>query len=158
MANSFKTRTKYSVSTNYVLQENSDFWMLEDGTGTTASPTTTHGGKISTEETTNNTFYQCPDNTTTIILSISLINKYTEAVSCAVYLNTSTSVTKTVDGSNVTETNDNITLFHNVPIPTNTTLEIMSGQKITLQQRDALVLKANNSNAIDISMSFMEIT
>ena len=41
MANSFKTRTKYSVSTNYFLQEDGNFWMLEDGTGTTASPTTT---------------------------------------------------------------------------------------------------------------------
>ncbi len=158
MANSFKTRTKYSVSTNYFLQEDGNFWMLEDGTGTTASPTTTHGGKISTEETSNTTFYQCPDSTTTIVLSISLINKHTESVSCAVYLNTSTSVTKLVDTVSVTETNDNITLFHNVPIPINTTLEIMSGQKITLQQKDALILKANNSNAIDISMSFMEIT
>ena len=73
-------------------------------------------------------------------------------------MNTSTSVTKLVDTVSVTETNDNITLFHNVPIPINTTLEIMSGQKITLQQKDALILKANNSNAIDISMSFMEIT
>ena len=105
MANTFRTRTIYSASTDYIRQEDGtvgtsthgDFWRLEDGTGTTASPTTTHGGKISTETTSNATFYQCPDNVTSIILSISLINKYNEAVSCIVYLNTDTSITKTVN-------------------------------------------------------------
>lgn len=166
MANNFRTKTKYSASTNYFRQEDGtagtsthgDSFMLEDGTGNTASPTTTHGGKFATEETSNNTFYQCPDSTTTIVLSMSIINKYNEPVSCIVYLNSTTSETKTVSSSSVTETNENITLLHSIPIPVNTTLEVMSGQKIVLQQTDSIVVKANKSNAVDITMSVMEIS
>ena len=51
-----------------------------------------------------------------------------------------------------------MTLLHGVPIPTNTTLEVMSGQKIVLQATDSLVLKSNSSNGVDVTMSLMEIT
>ena len=89
---------------------------------------------------------------------INIINKSDDTVSCIVYLNSSTSDSKTVDSSSVTETNANVTLLHGVPIPTNTTLEVMSGQKIVLQATDSLVLKSNSSNGVDVTMSLMEIT
>ena len=128
---------------------------VEDGT---AHDSGTYGGSFSLESLSNTTFYQCPDSTTSVVLSINIINKSDDTVSCIVYLNSSTSDSKTVDSSSVTETNANVTLLHGVPIPTNTTLEVMSGQKIVLQATDSLVLKSNSSNGVDVTMSLMEIT
>lgn len=162
MANVFKSRTAYSVSTEYFMQEDGttgaglgDNIRLEDGT---AHDSGTYGGSFSLESLSNTTFYQCPDSTTAVVLSINIINKSDDTVSCIVYLNSSTSDSKTVSSSSVTETNANVTLLHGVPIPTNTTLEVMSGQKIVLQATDSLVLKSNSSNGVDVTMSLMEIT
>lgn len=162
MANNFRSKTSYSTSTEYFMQEDGttgaglgDNIRLEDGT---AHDSGTFGGLFSLESLSNTTFYQCPDSTTAMILSMSIINKSDDTVSCIVYLHSSTAETKTVSSASVTETNANVTLFHGVPIPTNTTLEVMGGQKIILQPTDKLILKSNSSNGVDVTMSIMEMT
>lgn len=162
MANNFRSKTSYSTSTEYFMQEDGttgaglgDNIRLEDGT---AHDSGTFGGFFSLESLSNTTFYQCPDSTTAMILSMSIINKSDDTVSCIVYLHSSTAETKTVSSASVTETNANVTLFHGVPIPTNTTLEVMGGQKIILQPTDKLILKSNSSNGVDVTMSIMEMT
>ena len=79
MANVFKSRTAYSVSTEYFMQEDGttgaglgDNIRLEDGT---AHDSGTYGGSFSLESLSNTTFYQCPDSTTAVVLSINIINK-----------------------------------------------------------------------------------
>ena len=154
MANNFRSKTSYSTSTEYFMQEDGttgaglgDNIRLEDGT---AHDSGTFGGLFSLESLSN--------TTTAMILSMSIINKSDDTVSCIVYLNSSTAETKTVSSASVTETNANVTLFHGVPIPTNTTLEVMGGQKIILQPTDKLILKSNSSNGVDVTMSIMEMT
>ena len=57
-----------------------------------------------------------------------------------------------------TETNANVYLGKNLPIPSGGTLEIMQGNKLVLQATDAIKAKASTGSAVDISLSIMEIT
>jgi hypothetical protein len=160
MANSFRNKTRKNISTEYFVYNNNadgndlgDKILLE--TGVNSGETTS---SLALESYANTVIYTCADSTTCIIVSISLINKSTDTIGAYLFLNSDTNQTKTVDGSSVTETNENITIFNNVPIPAYTTLEISSGQKYVLNPTDAIVARTSSPGGLDVFISMLEIT
>ena len=93
------------------------------------------------------TIYTCPGSTTTIVIG------------CMVGNTTSASVTATVtlvSDTSDTETNQDVELVTNAPIPAGSSLELLSGNKVVMQATD--VLKLTASGACDIALSILEIT
>ena len=93
--------------------------------------------------------YTSPANTHTVVLSISLSN--------------TTASSKTVDIQIVSDTNDvtqnaNVYLGKSLPVPSGGTLEIMQGNKLVLEDTDALRARCSLGSSVDILVSVMEIT
>jgi len=92
--------------------------------------------------------YTSPANTHTVVLSISLSN--------------TTSASKTVDIQVVSDTNDgtqnaNTYLGKSLPVPAGGTLEVMQGNKLVLEDTDALRVRASAGSSVDLLISIMEI-
>ena len=113
MANTFKLKTKASLSTSLA------------------------------------TVYTAPSATSTVVLGIALANTTNSSV---------TADDQIISATSDTETNANVYLGINLPIPSGGTIEIMQGNKLVLQTTDAIKAKASTGSAVDISLSIMEIT
>ena len=57
-----------------------------------------------------------------------------------------------------TETNETVFITKDTPIPSTSSLEIMSGNKIVLQATDVLKIDSDVAGKIDATLSIMEIT
>ena len=93
------------------------------------------------------TVYTVPSSTTAIVLG------------CVIGNTTSNSVNTTVTVSSYTsdtETNADVEILTTTPIPGNSSLEIMAGNKIVLQTTD--LFRVYGSGAVDVCLSIMEIT
>ena len=93
------------------------------------------------------TVYTVPSSTTAIVLGCMLGNTTANSINCTVTVSSDTSDT---------ETNADVELITSAPIPGNSSLEIMSGNKIVLQTTD--YLRVFGSGAVDVCLSIMEIT
>ena len=93
------------------------------------------------------TVYTVPSNTTAIVLGCMLGNTTSSSVTCTVTVSSDTSDT---------ETNADVELLTSTSIPGNSSLELMSGNKIVLQTTD--LFKVTASGAVDVALSIMEIT
>jgi hypothetical protein len=92
--------------------------------------------------------YTVPAATHSVVLSISLSN--------------TTSTSKTVDVQVVSntvdvETNTDTYLGKSLPVPAGGTLEVMQGNKLVLEDTDALRVRASASSSVDLLVSVMEI-
>jgi hypothetical protein len=54
--------------------------------------------------------------------------------------------------------NEDVILVNEVIVPANTTLEVMSGQKIVIETTDVITIGAEAGSSIDATLSMMEIT
>jgi hypothetical protein len=63
-----------------------------------------------------------------------------------------------VSDTSDTETNETVKLLENVPIPVGSSLEVLSGGKVVLQDSDVLKIDADTAAKIDATLSIMEIT
>lgn len=81
---------------------------------------------------------------TVILLSILVSNKTGSSANVDVYL--------------VTTTGDDIYLIRNAPVPSGSSLEIISGNKIILESTDVLRARSDTSTALDIAVSYLEQT
>ena len=81
------------------------------------------------------TVYTVPSNTTA------------NSINCTVTVSSDTSDT---------ETNADVEVLTTTPIPGNSSLELLSGNKIVLQTTD--LFKVFGSGAVDVTLSIMEIT
>ena len=90
--------------------------------------------------------YTVPSSTTGIVLGLTLCNKSSNP------LDVSVQIQDTSDSNNVFQVLDTVS------IPSNTTLEVMAGQKIVLMQTDKLKLKSGTASALDATLGIMEIT
>ena len=88
-------------------------------------------------------------NTKSIVLGLILCNVHTSQVTVSVQL-----VSNTAD----TETNANVYLLKNVPVPAGSSLEVLAGNKVVLQGTDVLRIDCSVSAKIDAALSIMEIT
>ena len=93
------------------------------------------------------TVYTVPSSTTAIVLGLMIGNTTSSAITSTVTLSSDTSDT---------ETNADVEIITSAPIPGNSSLEIMAGNKIVLQDSD--YLRVFGSGAVDVTLSIMEIT
>ena len=96
--------------------------------------------------------YTVATSTTTIILGLILGNTTTSQVTATVTLVSNTSAR----AGNNDEANQDVELVTNAPIPAGSSLELLAGNKVVLEDTDEIKLTA--SGATDIALSIMEIT
>ena len=95
------------------------------------------------------TLYTVPSSTTTVILGLMLCNVHTSQVTASVKLESDTSDT---------ETNADVMLVKDIPIPVGSTVELLSGNKVVMQTTDVLKIDCSVAAKIDAALSIMEIT
>ena len=88
----------------------------------------------------------------TIVLGLMLGNTTTSQVTATVTLVSNTSAR----AGNNDEANQDVELVTNAPIPAGSSLELLAGNKVVLEDTDEIKLAA--SGATDIALSIMEIT
>ena len=93
------------------------------------------------------TVYTVPSSTTSVVLGMMIGNTTSSAITSTVTLSSDTSDT---------ETNADVELITTTPIPGNSTLELLSGNKIVMQTTD--YIRVYGSGAVDVALSVMEIT
>ena len=93
------------------------------------------------------TVYTVPSSTTAVVLGMMIGNTTSSAITATVTLSSDTSDT---------ETNADVELITTTPIPGNSTLELLSGNKIVMQATD--YIRVYGSGAVDVALSIMEIT
>lgn len=90
------------------------------------------------------TVYTVPSSTTAVVLGLTLSNISGSTIYATVLI-------ENADG-------DNVNFLKNIPIPTGSAVEVMSGNKIVLNTTDVLKVKSDAANSLDTSLSIMEIT
>ena len=95
------------------------------------------------------TLYTVPSSTTTVILGLMLCNVHTSQVTASVKLESDTSDT---------ETNADVLLVKDIPIPVGSTVELLSGNKVVMQTTDVLKIDCSVAAKIDAALIIMEIT
>ena len=97
--------------------------------------------------TTEATVYTCPRATSTIMIGGTIANKTTSGITISVILQSDTSDT---------ETNANVSIAHNTPVPAGSSIKPFADNKQVLQATD--VLRVSASGSADVSFSILEIT
>ena len=95
------------------------------------------------------TLYTCPSSTTTVIIGLTLCNIHTTTVTADVQL---------VSDTSDTETNETVLLIKDVTIPAGSSLELLTGGKVVVQQTDIIKIDCSVSAKIDATLSILEIT
>ena len=88
----------------------------------------------------------------TIILGLILGNTTTSQITATVTLGTNTGNR----AGNNDETNQDVELVTNAPIPAGSSLEMLAGNKVVMETTDAL--SVTGSGATDVVLSIMEMT
>ena len=96
--------------------------------------------------------YTVAGSTTTVILGLILGNTTSSSITTTVTLGTDTG---NRSGAN-DEANQAVELITSTPIPGNSSLELLSGNKVVMETTDTL--SVTGSGATDIALSVMEIT
>ena len=98
--------------------------------------------------------YTCPSSpsTTTIILGMVLAYVHTSQVTVSVKLVSDTS------GGGRTEANTDTFLLKDAPLPVGSSLEILSGNKVVLEETDKIQIDCSVADKASVTMSIMEIT
>jgi hypothetical protein len=103
---------------------------------------------------TYSTIYTCAGSTTGIVVGLNLCNKTATDRDVTVKL---TSNTGSRTGAN-DAANEDVILLNEVVVPADTTLEVLSGQKIVIETTDVITIGAEAGSTIDATLSMMEIT
>ena len=99
--------------------------------------------------------YEVQSSTTTVVLGIKLSNKSANTIKASVQLVSTTATSSNTGASNANETTY---LIKDAPINNASSLEIMAGNKVVLQATDKIYAKSDTATALDIVISYMEIT
>ena len=99
------------------------------------------GGAVAAD--TDMTVYTVPSSTTTVVIGLTISNLYSNSI--------------TVDVKLEPASGDNIHIGKNLPIPTGSTINALSG-KLVMQTADVLKVQSDTANSADIATSIMEIT
>ena len=90
--------------------------------------------------------YTAPAATTTVVIGIKLANTSGSGVNVGVAV------------SRTSDTKEDIKLLKNAPIPSGSSLEFMSGNKIVLETSDQINVDSDTNNSVDAALTIMEIT
>ena len=96
--------------------------------------------------------YTVAGSTTTVILGLIVGNTTSSSITTTVTLGTDTGSRA---GAN-NESNQTVELLTATPIPGNSTLELLAGNKVVMETTDTL--SVTGSGAVDVALSVMEIT
>ena len=96
--------------------------------------------------------YTVAGSTTTVVLGLILGNTTSSSINATVTLGTDTANRA---GAN-NETNQDVELLTTTPIPGNSSLELLSGNKVVMETTDTL--SVTGTAATDVALSIMEIT
>ena len=96
--------------------------------------------------------YTVAGSTTTVVLGLILGNTTSASINATVTLGTDTANRA---GAN-NETNQDVELLTTTPIPGNSSLELLSGNKVVMETTDTLTV--TGTGATDVVLSIMEIT
>ena len=97
--------------------------------------------------------YTVASSKTTVVLGLILGNVETTQIKTTVTLTSSTSGR----AGNNNEDNQTVELLTNAPVPAGSSLEILSGNKVVLEDGDSLSVTSTGGN-VDVALSIMEIT
>lgn len=104
----------------------------------------------STAANTDMTIYTCPASTETTIIGMSIANLTSSQITVDVKLESDT-----VD----TETNSNVFIIKDAPIPAGSSFVPIGGdQKVVLLATDVIKVQSDTANSADTTMSILEIT
>jgi|TARA_Y100001963_G_scaffold15282_1_gene19017 hypothetical protein len=92
--------------------------------------------------------YSCPASTTTIILGAAMANTDNNPIGGSIKLAKSGS----------SEGADNVFIVKAAPVPAGSTVEVMSGNKVVLQEEDILQFQSDTAGSLDAVVSMLEIT
>jgi hypothetical protein len=90
--------------------------------------------------------YTAPTSTTSTIIGITLANVSGSGINVTVGIARSVGV------------GDNVSILKNVPIPQGSTLEVMQGNKIVLEDSDSLTAKSDVNDSLDCAITILEMT
>ena len=92
--------------------------------------------------------YSCPASTTTIILGAAMANTDNNPIGGSIKLAKS--------GSGLGA--DDVFVVKQAPVPVGSTVEVMSGNKVVLQNADVLQFQSDTASSLDATISLLEIT
>ena len=90
--------------------------------------------------------YTAPAATTTVVIGITMANTSGSGVNVGVAF------------SRTSDTQDDISLLKNAPIPQGSSLEFMAGNKVVLEATDTVTVDSDTNNSVDAALTIMEIT
>lgn len=88
--------------------------------------------------------YTVPANTSSIIIGLNIACVATSSVVADIIIDKTSG--------------DDANLIKNIPIPTGSSFEVLSGQKIVLEVGDIVKARCDTAGGMDILLSFLEIT
>lgn len=91
---------------------------------------------------TEQNIYACPSATTAIVLGLTLSNLTGSTIYVTVRI--------------INNDGDNVNFLKDIPIPTGSAVEVMSGNKIVLNASDEIRVTSDTANSLDTTMSVME--
>ena len=95
------------------------------------------------------TVYTVPSSTTTVIIGLTLANVKGASITADAQI-----VTASSSGENA----DDVYVVKDIPLPSGSSIEVMSGNKIVLETGDIVKVKGSTTDAVDAILSIMEIT
>ena len=95
------------------------------------------------------TVYTVPSSTTAVIIGLTIANIKGASV---------TADAKVISDTSDTETNADVYIAKDIPLPSGSSVEVMAGNKIVLKATDAIQVKGSVADAVDATLSIMEIT
>ena len=93
--------------------------------------------------------YTVPANTTTVVIGLTVANILGASVTASAQI-----VTASTTGENA----DDVYFIKNIPLPSGSSVEMMSGNKINLEAGDVIKIQSDTASALDAVLSIMEIT
>jgi len=93
------------------------------------------------------TVYTVPTSKTAVVIGLTLTNIKGASVTASVQVSSNT-----VD----VETNEDVYVAKNIPLPAGSSVEVMSGNKIVLQTTDLIKVSGSVTDAVDAVLSIME--
>ena len=93
--------------------------------------------------------YTVPSSTTTVVIGLTIANIKGASV---------TADAKIVSDTSDSETNADVYIAKDIPLPAGSSVEVMAGNKIVLQATDEVWVSGSVTDAVDAVLSIMEIS
>ena len=120
----------------------------------TASASDTNGsGADLAANTDHNLYYTVPSSTTAIVVGFHVCNILTNTIKITVTISSDTGSNASGFGGG---TNKDAFLVKNVPIPEGSTIELLSGNKIFLEDTDIIKIQSDTAASFNCVLSFVE--